>query len=169
MNIEKQNTALALIEGYIDIRMSERWEVTDGPDDPVVLMGWMFNTKCRIPNYTEDLNAIHKVEKCLDKEEYSKGWSSNPLDHAPMMYLHHLSEVCGLETKEELVVSVNAEDKDKLNKRLAPYPSPIVMPPSAIILSHQIPANGYELCLIRATAAQKSEALLKTFNKWETT
>lgn len=120
-----------------------------------------------LPDYLNDLNTVHAAEKILDEQQYSRWASSNPNDHASMRYLHILGKICGLEAREELVVSVADEDKDKLNFRPGPYPTPIQLPPSATILGHYIPAYGHELILIRATAAQRIEALLKAVKKWE--
>lgn len=118
------------------------------------------------PDYPNDLNAMAEAEKLLDDPKYSALASSHPQDHAPHRYLAALAEICGLKTVEELVLSCDARDRGKLNFRPGPYPTPIKLPPSAIILGHSIPAYGYELCLIRATAEQRAEAFLKTVDGW---
>lgn len=117
-----------------------------------------------LPNFVGDLNAIRVAEELVAVS--SKPWSSKPGDHEDMRYISFLAEITGVKTREELVVSCNPEDRELLNKRAKPWPSPIVMPVSAIILSHHIPCTGYELCLIRATARQRAEAVLKALGKW---
>lgn len=65
MTPEKQRIIIAELMGYKDIRMSSDWEVTDYPDDKCVLMGTLGGTKSELPDYLNDLNAMHKVENTL--------------------------------------------------------------------------------------------------------
>ncbi len=123
-----------------------------------------FCVLAEIPDYLNDLNAMHSAEKFI--LESTKLCSSNPENHEPMRYLIELAKVVGLPTREELVISISKEDEGKLNFRPGPYPTPIQLPPSAIVLGHSIPAYGHELDLIRATAGQRAEAFLKTLSLW---
>lgn len=166
MNPETQRIEIAKACGWYDLRRDL--------NDPELLMGvFCFGAvgpeEFEVPDYLNDLNAMNEAEEVLNEEQYSKLFSSNPRDHADMRYIAELAKVCGIETREELIINVDEKDKDKLNFRPGPYPTPIELPSSAIVLGHIIPAYGHELCLIKATAAQRAEAFLKAINKWDDT
>ena len=70
MSPEAQRNAIAALLGITDIRMSERWEVTEPPDDPVILIGVKQGLgKLAVPDYLNDLNAMHEAEKILTPEQ----------------------------------------------------------------------------------------------------
>ena len=119
-----------------------------------------------VPDYLSDLNACHEMEKVLDDPKHSKMASSRPYDHAPWRYLSELAKVCKLEVREEMVVSCAEQFRPAFDKVMKGGP-PFKLPVGVCILSHFIPAQGYETCLIRATAAQRAEAFLRTIGKWE--
>lgn len=137
-----------------------------GPLEPLWPRANKWPVTC--PDYTKSLDALQEVETAiLENERYSVRFSSNPHDHVSARYIAALAKACGIQTREELIISVSNEDKSKLNFRPGPYPTPIELPPSAIVLGHSIPAYGYELSMIRATALQRCEALLRAVGKWE--
>ncbi len=164
---------IASICGYHDCcyggyDWNENFVKSKNPDDCNVY-GINNKTKYRerLPNYFEDLNACREFYKVLRDPKYSVMHSSNPKDHATMRYITNLAKICGMKMREELVISYEEKDRDKLNFRPGPYPTPIQLPPSAIVLRHSIPAYGYELTLLEATAAQICEAFLKTLDLWK--
>lgn len=118
------------------------------------------------PDFTRDLNSMHEALKLLKQSQYNKLWSSNPWDHAENRYFHYLREILGIKLRSELVLSVDEKDRGDLNKRNGPYPSPIVLPPSAIVLEHFVMADGSDFLLHTATAAQQAEAFLKAIERW---
>lgn len=164
MNADEMNKAVLYALGW-------KWQKGTEPSygGTNIPRGWINpkTNRCQLttPDYPKDLNAMHEAEKSILQS--TKGWSSNPHDHEPMRYVAELAKVCGLKQREELVLFCEEKDKGKLNFRPGPYPTPIKLPPSAIVLGHFIPAYGHELCLIHATAAQRCEAFLKTIGKWK--
>jgi hypothetical protein len=169
MDKEKQRIAIAEARGMTaPFTLHKEWEETDGADgyDGFFDVLRDANDK-RVPDYLNSLDAMYKAEEILEEEQYSIGCSSNPYDHAPMRYVHFLCEAAKVELREEHVLSVAKNEEHLLNKRSGPWPAPIKLPSSAIVLSHSVPATGCEMKLIRATAAQRAEALLKTIGKWE--
>lgn len=158
MNEWDQRLAIAEAVGWKpsdgDIAASKVWEEITGqycPPHP--------------PDYVNDLNLMHEAEKLILTS--TKPWSSRGQDHEPMRYIAMLYQVLGVETREELVLSVEAKDIGKLNNRPKPWPHPIELPSSAIVLSHCVPLAGWDMKLIRATAPQRAEAFLRTIGKWQ--
>lgn len=151
MTPEEQIKVLAAVDGYEYIKDDL------GPE------GWYHwpSKKAQNPPDYLDLNDLHRLEMMLDEPKYSRMASSRSRDHAPMRYI---AEICKLKRVEELVLSVDDKDRGKLNFRPGPYPMPIQLPPSAIVLGHSIPAYGHELCLIRANGSQRREALAIAFS-----
>lgn len=119
--------------------------------------------KC--PDYLNDLNAMHEAEKVLDEPSRSIGGSSRPQDHAAFRYLSELSKLCGMVTRKEMVVSCPEQFRPAFDKVMKNGP-PFKLPFGVGILSHSIPAYGYETVMIRATASQRAEAFLRTIGKW---
>jgi hypothetical protein len=71
MKPEEQRIAIAELMGFTDIRMSDRWEVTDPPYEPIVLIGQFQGKserayKAEIPDYLNDLNAMRECEMSLE-------------------------------------------------------------------------------------------------------
>ncbi len=108
-----------------------------------------------IPNYPTDLNACRVMEEKILKS--SRPYMSD-CEHEPWVYIRILSKILGIKTREELVISVD-DDERHLVKNL---PKPITLPPSAIVLTHGVSPNGYELQLARVTARQRCEAFVET-------
>lgn len=87
MDKEKQRIAIAEACGWYGIReTSHRWEVTDPPAPPMCIMGYHDkHGKQRLPNYLNDLNAMHEAEKvvqdlCPEGETLCEQYESE-LDH----------------------------------------------------------------------------------------
>ncbi len=164
MSPAAQRLAMATLDGWFDFRRDLiHPEILFGTKS----FGHIGCEEFEVPDYLNNLNDVAGVEAILDQDQFNEPYSSNPSDHAPMRYLAELAKVCGLKTRHELVITVADADRDKLNFRPGPYPTPIELPASAVVMGHSIPAYGYELCLIRATAAQKTEAILRATGKWE--
>jgi hypothetical protein len=118
MNCIKQRTAIAEYLGYIDVR--EYME--DMYIDYLSLMGRKYRKGplFRIPDYLNDLNAMHEVEKHLVDNFTTQ-------DFQIARYVNHLEN----------------------------------------LVSSNVPKYGWSFALTAATAAQKTEAFLKTIGKWE--
>lgn len=143
----RQNFVIAELRG---------WKQTQGDKDAVKawleVTGEDMGPYFGMPDYVRDLNAIHNDAELLVLTS-TKPYSSNPNDHEPLRYQMHLRKIVGTETREEQVLS---GVKDKNGKEL-------------ILITHVYSNYMEELKVIRATAAQKSEAILKTLNRWEET
>lgn len=96
-----------------------------------------------IPNYCGHLDMMSNVEKLV--LESSKPFSSNPNDHEPHRYFSNLIEVTMAKTRTETVVSSCG------------------MHMETVVLCG---IDDY-LLLISATAMQRAEAFLKTFDLWK--
>lgn len=101
----------------------------------------------RLPN-TNSLDVLHEMElKLVD----THGGSSRASDHEPVRHAHELSKVVGIELRKETVVS-DLKQPDG----------------SPLLLNTYVPASPFELVkLVRATAAQRREALLRTLGLWK--
>lgn len=105
-----------------------------------------------IPDYLNDLNAIHNdVEPLILKS--TKPYSSRVQDHEPWRYQTHLRKIVGAELREERVLS-GTKDEDGVE---------------IVLITYVYASYAESLKVIRATASQKAEAILKTLNKWEET
>lgn len=69
MTEHDRRKAIAEACGWTDVRMSNPWELTDPPDDKIVLCGKLDSYLAAVPNYLEDLNAIAKAETILSLYE----------------------------------------------------------------------------------------------------
>lgn len=70
MKNEEINRAIAEHLGWSEIRQSECWQVTDPPEDKVVLSGVRPDGKLRaVPNFSSDLNAMHDALQNLTEVE----------------------------------------------------------------------------------------------------
>lgn len=110
MNPDEQRIAIAESVGWSDISQRMKWGVPpnvedDGTEDCLKV----------IPNYLDDLNAMHKAEKSLTAVQFG------------VCYIEHLKTAMG---------------------------------ESEYSIEHSI---------VRATAAQRAAAYLKTIGKWEVT
>jgi hypothetical protein len=150
MSPAEQNIAIAYLCGWVRVGLPfERHGITlNGP-----VFGWYHPdvTGCSFnpPDYVNNLNDIAKAEQLI--LESSKPWSSDPLDHEPCRYLNELIKVTGADMRKETVVS-GAKKPDG----------------SYLLLEHYVYASyDEELKVIRATAAQRAEAILKTLDKWD--
>ncbi len=72
----KQIMAIAKFCGWTDIEIED---YTDHGVPSNILVGKLNGVKSAIPNYFNDLNAIHEVEKKLNTEQqlWIKAWLSN--------------------------------------------------------------------------------------------
>ena len=70
MNKEAQRIAIAEACGWTGIRMSRRWEFSDDPCCAADWSGLCPNTEGweHLPDYLNDLNAMHESEKVLRNE-----------------------------------------------------------------------------------------------------
>lgn len=96
-----------------------------------------------IPNYCASLDAMAIAEEFV--RESSKPFSSNPNDHEPHRYFSNLIEVTMAKTRTDTVVSSCG------------------MHMETVVLCG---IDDY-LLLISATAMQRAEAFLKTFDLWK--
>ncbi len=161
------NTAIAKELGW---KFQQGTEPQYGGGGTNILRGWIAPGKTRpvinLPNYHGSLDACAEFEKTLKN---TKPWSSSGEGDEPSHYIHTLGKVVGIEHREEVVVSFPSEEARILvNKRRAESQGQgILLPPRVIILSHHIPAYGYEHVLVMATAPQRCEAFLRLKNKWK--
>jgi len=63
MTPEAQRIAIAEACRISQIRTSGRWEVTDPPENPRILVGMNQSRIVAVPDYLNDLNAMHEAEK----------------------------------------------------------------------------------------------------------
>lgn len=96
MTDEEIRIKVATICGYTGIRMSNRWEVSDFPDDAYQLMGYLNGWKNQIPEYTTDLNAMRQAEEILVNHPTDQPWMSDGMSIAEWRFVHHLGEVVGV-------------------------------------------------------------------------
>ena len=67
-----QQTVIAEYCGWTDIRMGKDYECNDNPFDRRVLVGIHGEAgKHDVPDYLNDLNAMHKAEKFLTFEQWT--------------------------------------------------------------------------------------------------
>jgi hypothetical protein len=167
MTLEAQNKALAEFAGWKNI--SDQKKMVDFMWAPghisEMQAHWQLGDRFahELPNYLGSLDAIREVEKLLFKS--SRPFSSNPGEHEPFRYVHNLAKVCGMKTREELVLHVPDNLYEELMKRLKKAP-PLTLPVGCTVLGHHIACTGWELALICATIQQRAEAVLRTIGKW---
>lgn len=158
MDPDRQNCVIAELMGWVNQgkaknlpALNNRW-VHPGTGE------WRLG----VPNYTGDYDLVIDAETKLLVS--SKPYSSRPDDHEEVRFLYHLQKILGIEFREELVISFEGGKVPQMDWHKATK-----LPPNTVILSHGVPKNGwgYDLVIMRATAAQRAEALLRALNKWE--
>lgn len=77
------NRAIAELCGARDIRISNRWEVTDPPEPPCVDVGLFSNGVRAIPDYYHSLDACAEFEKDVQDDYYHRLAEVTYCDHLP--------------------------------------------------------------------------------------
>jgi hypothetical protein len=167
MDKKAQNVALAEFAGWKDISVEDKMVDFMWAPGHISLAkaNWQRGNRhsLDVPDYLASLDSIREIESLLFKS--SRPFSSNPGDHEPDRYVHNLATVCGMKTREELVLHVPDNLYDELIARLQKGP-PVTLPLGCTVLGHHIPCTGWELVMICATVEQRAEAILRTIGKW---
>lgn len=96
MSPKAQRIAIAKICGWKKIRLSKRWEVSDPPNDAVVLCGIhpLAKSLAELPDYPNDLNAMHNAEITLSQVP-DNGLGCMTFNNPKGRYMIQLTGVCG--------------------------------------------------------------------------